>query len=234
MSKNLLDVMSLEQIKEKVNACHPGSFHKIMILDGDPVSLADGSTFYCTETLEVVFNIDYYKMPHVVLKQAIYMADNATDVRRCRAAIANLKHPEMLAKTAIAELEKKERLVAAGSAIPKCEFKHEDKKDRHADCPSISNSKNGHINLTCYKSFRNAIKRKVGGFDFYEIPITNRYFIRNGEAIKEVTLEDIEKDKKLEAAVKKAVDLGRTLAEKKKGGNTPVYSPRVTNILNIW
>jgi autonomous glycyl radical cofactor GrcA len=76
------------------------------------------------------------------------------------------------------------------------------------------------------------IKSVKGGFEYSELPVVVRYFIKKTDGkIFEI---DAEKDEKIKEAMAKARETARTVAGKKGGGTTPVYSPRVQNILNIW
>ena len=234
-SHDFLDVMTLDEIRAKVNGCHPGSFHKIMILDGAPISLGDGQTMYITETFNVRFNIKYKAMAHVAFKDLVALAKTPEEVRVCRKVYDNLKHKEVVAKTAVAALEKKEKLVASGAEIstPIVEEK-KDEKVRDLICPSIVNCKNGSTTLTCYASFRNKIKNVKGGFEYSEIQTARRFFIKESSGlIYEITPDDTT-DEKIKKALDTAVATARATAKKKGGGVSSVYTPKVTNILNIW
>lgn len=233
---DFLNVMSLDEIRAKVNACHPGSFHKIMILDGAPITLDDDKTMYITETFNVRFNIKYGAMAHVQFKKLVGLAKTPREVATCREVYNKLKHKEIVAKTAVAELEKKERLIASGSVIAEPPVEEEkDEKIRDLICPSIVNCKNGSITLTCYASFRNNIKSIKGGFEYSEIQTQRRFFIRENASglIYEIT-PDKTTDEKVKKALETAVATARATAKKKGGGVSSVYTPKVTNILNIW
>ena len=96
------------------------------------------------------------------------------------------------------------------------------------------NCKNGSTTLTCYASFRNSIKNVKGGFEYSEIQTQRRFFIRETSGlIYEITPDD-STDKKIKAALETAVATARATAKKKGGGVSSVYTPKVTNILNIW
>lgn len=233
-SMDFLDVMSIDAIREKVNNVRAGSWHKIMILDGSPISLDDGLTLYVTETFPVRFKIKYHSMAHVVFKDMVSLAETPKEVETCRAVYNKLKHKEVVAKTAILALEKKERLVATGHPLPKAPEEVEiedDKRKRDAVCPSIVYCKNGQMTLTCYASFKNTIKSIKKGFEYSEDGCQRRFFIKSKDNIYEV---DPESDEKVKKALDIAIKTARATAGKKTGGATAVISPRVNNILHIW
>ena len=232
-----LTPMSLEAIKEKVNAIKAGSFHKITILDGAPIDLGS-DIFYATETMQVRFKINYGVLPEVILKRAIALAATPRDVARCREAYEKLKplRKALVAKTALEKLEQKEKLVAAETKIVAEDCDYDDEKDRLPDCPSIVNCKNGQQTLTCYKAFRSNIKNTKGGFEIYEVPTKTRWFLQNkktGSIIEIDPKKHPEKKEAIEKAIAVLVAKGRYKVKKKKGGESLVYTPRVTNILNI-
>ena len=231
--KDFLDVMPLDEIKRKVNSFHPGSWHKVMIIDGSPITLSDGRILYITETFDARFGIKYGSMPHVAFKDLINLASTKEDVAKCRKIYNSLKHKEIVAKTAVEKLEHKEKLIASGSVLPSVKAEEaEDKKSRHLDCPAVVNCKNGSITLTFYATFRNKIKSSKEGFEFYEISPEVKYFVKDKEG-KIFEIKD-DGDEKIKKAMEKARVTARAVAKKKGGGVTPVFSPKVTNILNIW
>ncbi len=232
--KNFLDVMTLDEIRAKVNACHPGSWHKIMILDGTPITIDSTKTLYITETFNVRFKINYSNLPHIMLRELINLAETPEDVATCRYIYDHLKHKEIVLTSSVRELEKKEDMVRKGltlsptvsSSIPTVI------KARDTICPSIVQNKNGSTTLTCYTSFRNTIKSVKGGFEFEELSTHRRYFLKENDTIVEIF--DDKTDPKFTAALATGVTLARTNAKKKDGGPSAVFTPKITNILHIW
>lgn len=230
---DFLDALSLEEIKEKVADCQTGSFHSVMILDGSPITLDDGNKLYITETIPATFKINYGNMPQVAFRRMVELAWKPAHVFAARHVYEKLKHKEHVAKKALEILEDKERTIARGEKLPEPVTKEkEDKRVRDKECPSIIYCGNGSTTLIFYASYQNCIKSVKGGFEFYEKPIIIRYFIKKPDGtIFEI---DAEKDAKIKEAMRKARVTARSVAGKKEGGTTPVYSPRVQNILNIW
>lgn len=227
-----LEVLPLEEIKRKVNSFKKGSMHTLTIIDGVPLDLEDGKVLYITETFKVRFNIKYHNIAAVRFKDKVLAAENAGQVFEARRFYDELKHKETVAKTALEELEKKEKLVRAGKPVTAEIISKEDDADRHADCPSVVNSKNGHINLTCYTAFTTRIKSVKGGFEYEEIGPQIRYFVKYPDGyIIEV---DPEKDKKIKEALTTARTAARALMKKKSGGATVVFKPRVNGIIELY
>jgi len=233
--KNFLDVMTLDEIRDKVNACHPGSWHRIMIVDGAPITLDSTQTLYVTETFNIRFKISYGELPIIKFRDKINSAKTPEEVAECRDIYNGLKHKEVALATSVAELEKKERMVAKGiplSATTTTSKNTPPKQDQL--CPSINHCKNGSITLTCYTSFRNKIRRFKGGFKAEELPsVCIRYFIKENDSIVEIF--DDNTDPKYTEALQKARAQARASAKKRNGGKpTAIFKPKVTNILHIW
>ena len=233
ITEDFLDPMPLEDIKRVVNSFHKGSWHSIMLLDGAPITLEDGSVLYVTETFPCSFNINYYKMAHVQFKNLVEAAHTPEQVAKTREVYGQLKHPEFVAKTALRLLEQKEKLVAdgkpiaAGTTLPK-----KDKKTRDSECPAIVYCDNGSTTLTFYDTCRNTIKSVKGGFVFEKVGVKIRYFVK-GVSGRIHEIKDLG-DEKLKKTLEKARTTARAAEDKKSSAPSPVYSPRIQKVLNIW
>lgn len=232
ITEDFLDVMTLDEIKDKVNSCHPGASHALMILDGAPISLKDGNMLYITETFQVRFNINYYAIKEVAFKQMIELAWEPKHVFDARRAYESLKHKEFVAKSALEMLEHKEKLIASGATLPKPKLEKKDPKKTDPENKSIILCDNGTVQLRSYASFKNKIKSVRGGFEFAEILPEVRYFVKKPDgSIFEI---DPNKDPKIKTAMEAARKTARSVTKKKGGGVTLCVWPKVQNVLNIW
>ncbi len=233
ITEDFLDPMSIEDIKRVVNSFHKGSWHSIMLLDGAPITLEDGSILYVTETFSCTFNINYYNMAHVQFKSLVDAAHTPEQVAKTREVYGQLKHPEFVAKTALRLLEQKEKLVAAGKPVVAGTTEHKkDKKVRDSECPAIVHCENGSTTLTFYDTCRNTIKSVKGGFVYEKVGVKIRYFVKGTSGcIHEI--KDLG-DAKIKEALEKARATARAAEDKKSSAPSPVYSPRIQKVLNIW
>ena len=234
ITEDYLNPMSLEDIKRVVNSFHKGSWHSVMILDGAPITLEDGSILYVTETFSsCVFNINYYNLAHVKFKSLVEAAHTPEQVAKTRKVYGQLKYPEFVAKTALRLLEQKEKLVAEGKPIVAGTTEHKkDKKVRDSECPAIVYCDNGSTTLTFYDTCRNTIKSVKGGFVFEKVGVEIRYFVKGVSGIIH-EIKDLG-DTKIKKALESARKTARAAADKKSSAPSSVYSPKIQNVLNIW
>ena len=228
VDNNFLDVMSLDAIRLKVNACHPGSFHSILMLDGAPISITPTETLYIVETLSVVFKVNYYNRSYKKLEAQINDAETVEEVNKVKSLYDNFKHKDLILKSAVATLVKKVQAVKAGAPIPKTvAVAKTNTKVRDNICSSIVYNQNGSITLSALPSFQNTIKSVKGGFEFKEKSSHKRFFLKIQGDVYEL---DYEEYKPFESV---AVAEARASAKKKDNGPAPFYGPKVTNIIKI-
>jgi hypothetical protein len=232
LTKDFLEPMPLEEIKDIVKKCKKGTFHSIMILDGAPISLDDGNTLYVTETFPCTFNISYGNMPHMKFKRSIEKAATPEKVAEAREMYSKLKHPEFVSKGALNLLESKEKAVAMGTPLKVIEEEKPKEILKDTDCSAITYHKNGSVTLLFYHSDRNSIRSVPGGFEFHEADVEIRYFmkLKSGSVIEVCASIDEE----LEKTLKKARTMARTVASKPSGAPSPVKKVGVQNVLHIW
>lgn len=233
ITEDFLDPMKVEDIKRVVNSFHKGSWHSIMILDGAPITLEDGSILYVTETFPCTFSINYYNMAHVQFKSLVDAAHTPEQVSKTREIYGQLKHPEFVAKTALRLLEQKEKLVAEGKPIAAgTTERKKDAKVRDSECPSIVYCENGTTTLTFYDTCRYTIKSVKGGFVYEKVGVKIRYFVKGVSGIIH-EIKDLG-DTKIKEALESARKTARAAADKKSSAPSSVYSPKIQNVLNIW
>ena len=232
IDKDFIEVMTLEQIIDKVSSCHPGSFHRVTILDGKPQELGDGSTLYTTETLHVRFHVNYGNTPHIMLRNLINLAITPEEITTCQKIYEKLKHKNLISKRTMATFEKKVDMVAKGIKIPEPSKEKEIKeKTKDTKYPFIIYYENGTVSLMCFNSWQNTIKNKKGhSFEFKERGIDFRYFLKLKSGDVYELLPGTEKEEKMLA---KARADARLLASKKGGGEASVYTPSINNIIDI-
>lgn len=235
ITKDFLDALTLDEIRDRVNSFKKGSWHSVMLLDGSPISLDDGKTLYVTETFTgCAFNINYYHMSVVQCRTLAQVAHTPKQVATARKLYEKLKgrHPVFLKKTA-EMIEHKEKLLDSGVTLsPETIKPKEDKKKRDPKCPAITYCGNGQTTLTFYDTGRHSIKSVKGGFEYQKPETKIRFFVKDtdGSIVEVFDRGDEKMSKLLEAARKTA----RAVADKRSAGESPVYSPRIQHVLNIW
>lgn len=228
VDSDFLNVMTLDAIRAKVNRCHPGSFHSILMIDGAPISIAPDQTLYIIETLRVVFHTNYYNRSYKKLEDKINKAETVEEVNNVKSLFDNFKHKDLMLKSAVATLEKKVQAVKAGAPIPKTVATAKSvSKVRDSICPAIVYNHNGSITLSALPSFQNTIKNVKGGFEFKEKSSSKRFFFKIKDEVYEL---DYDEYKPFENT---AVASARAAAKKKNNGPAAFYAPKVTNIIQI-
>ena len=228
VDNNFLNVMTLDAIRAKVNSCHPGSFHSILMIDGAPISVAPDQTLYIIETLRVVFKVNYYNRSYKKLEAQINDAETVEEVNNVKTLFDNFKHRDLMLKSAIATLEKKVQAVRAGAPIPKTVATvSSTPKVRDNICPAIVYNKNGSITLSALPSFQHSVKSVKGGFEFKEKSSPKRFFFKIKDEVYELDYDEYKSFEKV------AVASARASVKKKDNGPAPFYGPKVTNIIKI-
>lgn len=228
VDNDFLNVMTLDAIRAKVNSCHPGSFHSILMIDGAPISIAPDQTLYIIETLGVVFKVNYYNRSYKRLEAQINDAETVEEVNRVKNLYDNFKHKDLMLKSAVATLEKKVQAVKTGAPIPKAvAIAKNNTKVRDNICSSIVYNQNGSITLSALPSFQNTVKSVKGGFEFKEKSLPKRFFFKIKDEVYELDYDEYKSFEKV------AVASARASVKKKDNGPAPFYGPKVTNIIKI-
>lgn len=228
VDNNFLDVMTLDAIRAKVNSCHPGSFHSILMIDGAPISIDPDQTLYIIETLRVVFHTNYYNRSYKKLEDKINKAETVDEVNNVKKLYDNFKHKDLMLKSAVATLVKKVQAVQTGAPIPKTvAIASGAPKVRDNICPAIVYNKNGSITLSALPSFQHTVKSVKGGFEFKEKSSPKRFFFKIKDEVYELDYDEYKSFEKV------AVTTARAAVKKKDNGPAAFYAPKVTNIIKI-
>ena len=244
IDENYLTSMTREEIHEVVSAANPGTMYTLTMIDGAPITLTGevSGQLFVTETFSVRFKINYYKIKEVAFKSEVQRAYTPEQVAAARKTYESLKHKDYVAPSALAELKRKESLVASGAPIPKIVFEKKDedekidpKKDFFKEC------KNGNTQLRAYATFKKSVVYEKGKKDFTQDKTKIRFFVRQTDgSIFELHPEKFksgvdEKDKKVDDTFASARATARAIAKKKgsEGKKTLCPFPSLHNILKI-
>lgn len=229
VDNDFLNVMTLNDIRAKVNSCKPGTFHSILMIDGAPETLSADQTLYIIETLRVVFGVNYYNRSYKKVEQMITLASTPSEVEMVKDIYDNYKHKELILKSSVAELDKKVQAMKDGNPIPQTTAvaRNTAPKVRDTICPAIVYNNNGSITLSAVPSFQHTIKSVKGGFEYQLVSSRKRFFLKTKEGVYELEPSEYAPFEKV------AIAAARAAVKKKSSGPASFYAPKVTNIIKI-
>lgn len=232
-----LEPMKLENIKTRVNAAHPGSWHWIEYIDGAPIEVptkkGTSNFFISTKKCLVRFKIGYETLATVQLDRAVRSAASAADMIAVKKMVEEMSAEQLkyIAPKTLRILKEKADAVKAGikdGEYPLIASKvHSYTRVHDPDASYLTRCANGSILLNCYASFAQDIV--TGKYRTSE----SRYYLKTKDGA--LLIDPATSNEKLREAIKKAHAASRIAAGKSvdAAALSPFYTINIKNVIAI-